>query len=287
MLDIVRNEQHRDLLGHWLKSLANVSGVDLVWLEGSLVDNPKPNPAADIDIRFGIADGLFDRLWTEVPEELLSGLGDYLPLNGNWRLLTATGIVVEIMAFRLSDLDGKEVNEWEILYSREPERAPSFRKMPARHPCETWPHPEKLDREKVEELTKMFLHYGATAPAPLHSGEMQAARFSLELIRAELMKLLFRRAGVWFFKRYKHLSEVLPAEFLADLDGTYYQSGSSPLDPRTVAMETIKTLEKVGKHLRAMSDQVGGGFEPEWYEMMLSSVREQLHPFVTEEAAGV
>ena len=278
------SDDHRSLLDRWLKSLTQIQSVNLVWLEGSLVNNAQPNPAADIDIRFGIADGAYDQLWKTDPTSLLSGLGEYLSLQGNWRLLTRSGIIVEIMAFRSSDLDSLELHDWEILFSRSPETTPAFTQSEHRPPGETWPHPEQLDRAKVEELTKMFLHYGATAAAPLHANEIQSARFSLEFMRRELMNLLFRRVGVWFYKRYKHLSEILPEEYLSDLDRTYELTSATEKDPGAIAAQTLTTLEMAGKHLQAMGDQIGGGFEPDWYQLMLSRTREQFGPFIASQA---
>lgn len=272
--------EHGELIDRWLEKLEKTEGVDLVWLEGSLVNNPQPNPAADIDIRFGIADEHYDRLWKTGPPPLLNGLGDYLPLQGYWRLFSKSGIIVEIMAHKWTDLENLEPHDWEILYARSSETTPAFIQSEHRPPAETWPHPEKLDRAKVEELTKLFLHYGATAAAPLHANEVQSARFSLDFMRRELMNLLFRRVGVWFYKRYKHLSEILPEEFLSDLDRTYEVTAASEKDPGGIAAQTLTTLEIAGQHLQAMGEQVGGGFEPEWYQLMLSKTREQFQPFM-------
>ena len=274
---------HRTLIDRWMQSLAEMEGVDLIWLEGSLINNPDPNPAADIDIRFGIADEHYDRLWRADPPPLLEGLGDYLSLQGYWRLLSRSGILVEIMAHKWSDLGGLELHDWEIHFARSPETTPAFIRSEQRPPGETWPHPEQLDRAKVEELTKMFLHYGATAAAPLHANEIQSARFSLDFMRRELMNLLFRRVGVWFYKRYKHLSEILPEEYLSDLDRTYEVTSASEKDPGAIAAQTLTTLEMAGKHLQAMGDQIGGGFEPDWYQLMLSKTREQFGPFIASQ----
>ena len=269
--------KQKAVLDRWLKSLIQIPEVDLIWLEGSLVGDNRGTPSSDIDIRFGIADEAYENLWKEDPRPLLQGMGEYLPLEGHWRILTAQeGLIVEIMAFPTSELDGKELFEWEVLFSRLPEGKPAFKKLPKLSADLTWPHPEALSAEKVSALTSMFLNWLATSPTPFYNREIYSARFSLELLRAELMKLLFRRAGVSFFKRYKHLSEVLPEEFISDLESTHVQTVKSPLDLGVIAEETLRVFEVAGKHLFEMGLKAGGGFESVWYDRLLSQIKGEL-----------
>ena len=140
-----RLANQRGLLNRWMKSLVNLSDIDLIWLEGSLADEKRANPVSDIDIRFGIADGAYEQLWRNDPKPLLEGMGEYFPLEWHWRFLTAAeGLIVEIMAFRTSELEGKELFEWEILFSRLPDEKPKFRKMPEKSAAELWPNRNEL-----------------------------------------------------------------------------------------------------------------------------------------------
>jgi hypothetical protein len=273
-------EKQRAVLDRWLRSLTKIPEVDVIWLEGSLTDPLRATLGADMDMRFGIADEAFEELWMAERGRLLEGLGEHRSLHcGSFRFLTVEGVVVEVMASKTSELDGKELFDWRILFSRLPDGRPAFKKIPDAAPAQVWPHPEPLTVASVRELTNLFLHWLATASTPFYSKEVQSAQFSLGLLRTELMKLLFRRCGVWFFKRYKHLSEVLPEEFLADLEYVHTRSEATH-DLGEIAEETLRTFEMAGKHLSGMSRQVGGGFEPEWYDRLLAQVREDLAPFV-------
>ena len=93
---------------------------------------------------------------------------------------------------------------------------------------------------------------------------------------------MFRRIGLRYAKWYKHLSEVLPAEFISDLEKTRIRCGESPLEPTAVADATMRTFDILGKHLQALSDKVGGGFESEWYYRLRHQVRQMLQPFLRD-----
>lgn len=91
---------------------------------------------------------------------------------------------------------------------------------------------------------------------------------------------MFQRIGLAFAKRYKHLSEVLPSEFLQDLDYTYLAHSDGAITLATLAEETLRTFEMQGKYLQALNEQAGGGFEPTWYWRLLAQVRERLQLFL-------
>jgi hypothetical protein len=274
---VARNltEHYRQLLDRWLKSLALIPELEVVWLEGSLLDEDRFAPGSDIDIRFAIQDDAFERLWKDEKKKLLEGIGEYLPLYGGFRFLSFDGIVIEIMAFRSSQLDGLEVHEWEILHSRLAPPEPNFKKLPDRPANETWPNPDKITPELVEGIANLLMEMMATAPNAYHRGEIQSARFSLETARNELMKILFRRAGASFFKRYKHVSDVLSLELLSDLDYTYGDEEGQILP---FAVQGLRTYEVAGRHLAALAKEAGGGFDAEWYNRLHRQVREQLAP---------
>ena len=119
----------------------------------------------------------------------------------------------------------------------------------------------------------------AEAPAPVYNGELHSARFQLDDVRTELIKVMYRRLGLSYAKRFKHFSEVLPASFLVDLERTYMRSSVAPLDPAAMAAAYVTLFEVLGSHLQALSDQVGGGFEPAWYWRLHAQIRAKLHMF--------
>ena len=274
-------DKQKALLDRWMKSLIKLPQIDVIWLEGSLVNGGRANPVSDIDIRFGIRDDAYEQLWGEDPTPLLEGMGEYFPLVWPWRLLTALeGLVVEIMAFRTSELGGKELFEWEILFSRMPEGEPKFKNLPKRSLAETWPDEEEITVEKVQNLTKSYLLMLAHAPTSFHNGEFHSTHLMLDWMRIELFKIMYLRTGIRFPKRSKHLSEVFPEEFVKDLEETYAEENQSFRDLSSVAEALLRSFKVLGKHLEALSSQAGGGFEPEWYYRLYNQTREELRPFL-------
>ncbi|MDQ5852695.1 MAG: hypothetical protein M3380_11625, partial [Chloroflexota bacterium] len=178
-------------------------------------------------MRFAIADEAYEQLWEKDRTPLLEGLGDYLLLVNTFvRALTAEGIIVELWSYKTSELASLELYEWEFLLCRLPEGEPAFKKLPERSVAETWPDTRPLAVDEVRNLTNMFLLVLAHAPASLYNGELQSARFVLDDTRTELIKIMYRRLGVVYAKRYKHFSEVLPPDWIADLDRTYMRNGT-------------------------------------------------------------
>jgi hypothetical protein len=92
--------------------------------------------------------------------------------------------------------------------------------------------------------------------------------------------LFYRRVGIYYAKRYKHFSDVLPPDHLADLAYTYQTGSTTPLDPAALAGALLRVCEMTGKHLQALSDQAGGGFEPEWYWRLHAQTAEKLRPWL-------
>ncbi len=198
--------------------------------------------------------------------------------------MTAEGIIVELWAHKTSELSSHELYEWATLLWRVPEDIPAFRRAPARTAAETWPDPRPLTVESVKQLTNLFLMLLAEAPAPLYNGELHSARFQLDDVRTELVKVMYRRLGLGYAKRFKHFSEVLPPAFLSDLERTYMPSGAAPLDPDAIAVAYVALFDVLGKHLQALSDQAGGGFEPLWYWRLHEQVKAKFGVF--EHGAG-
>lgn len=271
------------ILDRWLVALAAIPEVEIVWLEGSLVEKTKANVGSDIDARLGIADGAFSRLWEGDKQFVLAGLGEMLRLiDRDWiRGLTQEGVIVEISARPTSQLDGLVLTEWEILLNRLPVGQPHFVQAPKKSASETWPTHQAVDRAYVWRQTEIAMVMLANSPGPFYNRELHSIRFTLGDLRTELVKLMFQRIGLAFAKRYKHLSEVLPDEFRRDLDYTYLAQSKGSDDLATLAEETLRAFEMQGKRLQALSEQAGGGFEPIWYWRLLAQVRERLQPFLT------
>ncbi len=96
--------EHQILLSQWLESLARLPAVEAVWLEGSM-GRGQANPASDIDLRISLADTAYTELWETDRGPLLRGLGEYLLLENTFvRALTAEGIIVDLWAYRTSEL---------------------------------------------------------------------------------------------------------------------------------------------------------------------------------------
>jgi hypothetical protein len=269
-------------LSRWVATLSKIPEVEVIWLEGSLVDGTKANPGSDIDIRLGIADYAYERLWGHNKTEILSGLGNILRLiDSDWiRALTAEGVIVEIAVSKTSELDGRELDQWRFLLNRLPVGKPAFCQLPRQSPGETWTEREPLTSAFVWNKTEIALAALANCPGPFYNNEYHSARFTLDSFRTELVKLMYRQVGVYFAKRYKHLSEILPPEFLTDLEYTYLAPAALPLDPAALADATLRLFEMTGKHLQQLSDRAGGGFEPEWYWQLHRQVGERLVAFL-------
>lgn len=273
----VKDEQ-RQIIDRWVASLAQISGVDVVWLEGSLVGSRDAVPGADIDVRIGLADEAYDRLWLQDKSQLLAGLGNILRLiDAGWiRAITEEGVIVELAVRRSSELNGLELHEWELLLNRLPAGEPRFIKLPPMTPAESWPEEENCTPEFVRQQMAFVMTLLANAPAPFYNGELQSARFTADDFRITLIKLMYRYSGVWFAKRYKHFSEVLSTECLEDLKSTYLRTGVDPLDPQALAEATLQIYLVIGKYLERLAERYGGGFEPTWYSLVYDRTKEKM-----------
>ena len=95
---------------------------------------------------------------------------------------------------------------------------------------------------------------------------------------------MYQRLGMLVGKRNKHLSQIFPPDFIADLESTYTGEGESALDLAAQAEAQIRTMAALGKHLESFSDQVGGGFEPVWFERLFWKMRDDLRQLVSRGA---
>ena len=141
--------------------------------------------------------------------------------------------------------------------------------------------------EDVRRRSHFALLKLAIAAQDYCRGEVCAAAFTLDYLRHELFEVMYQRLGIHFGKRNKELSRIFPADFIADLKSTYTEAGQSALDPAAIAAAQVRTLAALGKHLEALSDQAGGGFEPEWYPRLLAKLKRDLGRLVGGEAGQV
>ena len=267
------------LIQQWTDSVQQIPEVDVVWLEGSLASD-RGNPCSDIDMRFAIADEAYKRLWEDDRSQVLAGLGEYYLLETRFiRAVTTAGIVVELWSHRTSAVENLALFEWEILFSRLPTGQPNFSKLPSQTPAETWPDSKELTPELVTDLMKFAITVMAHSPATLYNNEIQSARSGLDRARNELLlKILYRRSGLWYSKRYKHFSEIFPQAWLDDFAATYMDS-ATPFDPAALARAHVRLFEMVGKHLQALSDEAGGGFDSRWFHHVFDKISAQFREF--------
>ena len=276
--------------------MKEIPELDVVWLEGSLADG-RGTPYSDIDIRFAIADEEYEKLWpgptqqendatdpleARGPTRLLDGLGEYLLLETAFvRALTSDGMLVEAGAVPTSQTDGLVLYEWEILFSRLPAGAPAFCQAPKLPPDQVWPETEALTPATVWQRAKMLLLMMLHTPAVFHNDELHSVLYALDLARSDLLKLMWRRAGLPFGKRAKHMSEIFPASWLISLNDTYPPHPTAlPADHRSSAKERPEQAE----HLRELAAAAGGGFPVNWFERHFAWLTRELDYILGEDS---
>lgn len=276
------------LIRSWLADLREIPALDLVWLEGSLADG-RAGPYSDIDIRFAIADESFEQLWQRPllgasrsadpwlqkgPSRLLAGLGDYLLLETSFvRALTANGLLVEAGAIPTSLAAGKELYEWEILFSRLPPDAPGFLVTSNQTPQDAWPDREPLTKAFVWERAKFLFLMMLHTPAVFHGGELHSLQMSLDMARSDLLKLMWKRIGLPYGKRAKHMSVIFPASWLSSLNGTYPEN---PTKISNFVSPLLRTYRLQGEHLQDLSAKAGGGFPHQRFDMHYAWLNREL-----------
>lgn len=91
---------------------------------------------------------------------------------------------------------------------------------------------------------------------------------------------MYRRIGLSYLKRAKHLSEILPAAWLEELEQTYPYPCAARLDQGAVVQALIETFRFQDYHLQALSEQAGGGFEPLWFWRLHEQMSQKLKAFI-------
>ncbi len=276
------------LIRRWLAELKQIPALDLVWLEGSLADG-RGTPYSDIDIRFAIANEDYERLWQAPtaqeydasepqkitgPSRLLAGLGDHLLLETAFvRALTSEGLLVEAGAIPTSQAQGLVLYEWEILFSRLPAGAPAFRQAPILPPDQVWPDTDPLTPASVWQRAKFLLLMMLHTPAVFHNQELHSVQITLDLARSDLLKLMWRRTGLSYGKRAKHMSQIFPASWLTSLNDTF------PTDPTvmsTLAAPLLRIYALQAVHFKELAAAAGGGFPLPWFERQFAWLTREL-----------
>lgn len=267
------------ILERWVATLRELPAVDLIWLEGSLASG-RGNAGSDIDLRLGIAAHAYPQLWETDRRPLLAGLGEHILVETRFiRAITADAVTVEVGALKTSELNGQQLYEWEILFSRLPPGQPTFVKLPERTTAEVWPEWDELTPAVVQKLTNLYLTTMVQVPAIFYSGEWHSAIFQLDRMRLELIQMMYRRLNIGYSSRYKHFSEFMPPAWAKQFIDTYVQGDPSRLDPAAMARAYIRLLQLWGEHLQALGEQAGGGFQPTWFFGIQRQVIQQLTTF--------
>jgi hypothetical protein len=131
----------------------------------------------------------------------------------------------------------------------------------------------------VRQRMNFALLMMAEVPSCFYSDEPHSLMLTVNIARNDLLQLMFRRIGLSFLKRAKHLSEILPAAWLEELEQTYPYPCSSRLDTGALVQALIETFRFQGQHLQVLSEQVGGGFEPLWYWRLHEQMSKKLRGF--------
>lgn len=268
------------ILKRWLPTLEQIPAVDVIWLEGSL-SSGRGNAGSDIDLRLALADNAYAQLWETDRAPLLAGLGEHVVVETRFvRAITAEAITVELAASKTSEVAGRELYEWEILFSRLPDGQPHFVQLPAHLEGKAWAAWDELTEEMVQGYFNIYMTTMAQVPAIFHSGEWHSAIWQLDRMRNELIKLMYRRLDLGYSTRYKHFSDFMPPTWSDQFLETYISGEPADLQPAALARGYIRLLELWSEHLAALGERAGGGFDYAWFERVRRQVTAELESFI-------
>lgn len=268
------------ILERWLPTLKQIPAVDVIWLEGSLASG-RGNPGSDIDLRVALADDAYRELWETDRTPLLAGLGEHVIVETRYvRAITAEAVTVELAAVKTSELEGRTVYEWELLFSRLPDGRPHFVQLPPEQHGKAWAAWDELTPELVQGYFNIYMTTMVQVPAIFHSGEWYSAIWQLDRMRNELIKLMYRRLDMGYSTRYKHFNEFMPREWCEQFVETYVQGDPAQVQPTELARGYIRLLELWSAHLQALDERAGGGFDVAWFERVRQQVTAELQPFL-------
>ena len=58
------------------------------------------------------------------------------------------------------------------------------------------------------------------------------------------------------------------------------KADESPRDPSALASALMGTFKVLRRHIKASSDEAGGGFEPEWFDRLYNQTEEEFRSFL-------
>lgn len=275
-------ENHHKIIDEWLSEAVKIPEIKLIWLEGSLVYNTA-TPGSDIDLQIAIEDDAYDRLWGNLQGKLrvLEGFGEYYPMgDGKFvRIMSKYGIIIELNAHRVSELAGlKFYISWKFLHCTLPEGPPEFGQR-STDLAFCYPPNRPLSPEVVKKLTLEAMFEQAYITSPFYHNEYESIIVCLDKARNLLLRILYRRAGIRFAKRYKHLYSVLPEDHLADFRQSFVEVSEGDQDKANLAAACMRTITQIGKHLQALGEEAGGGFDKKWYNRLLAINEERFKEF--------
>ena len=274
-----RMDELERIASEWAASLEAWPEVKLAWIEGSVARGVAV-PGADLDLCLAIDDSAMERIWTDEREALLASFGERLTLiDDSWiRFLTASGVVVEIEASPVSRLEDLRLNDWRFIHCKLPE-VPTVTDIARSAPL-TWPSDVPVTPELVREVHESQLYRSALLPAAFHNNERCSASMLVDVERYELMFVMYHRLGLRQGRRYRHLSIVLPAPFLEDLESTRTRPNEGSLDLGPLARASVRLSLLYQKHIRALGEQAGGGYDEVWADRIHTTMVANLGPFL-------
>lgn len=245
--------------------------VGLAWIEGSLAEG-RGNPASDIDIRVVVANqGDYLKLLDSIAPYHISVMDNQTHSVGEIefiRVITADGIVIDFDIYdSVSEIRVPRhkviVNELDIGHLRETQPLP---------PNELWPADPMPDLKK---MTVDLCVVMASVPTMFYNNNPESAMFQLDLVRAEVVKMMYRLAGVKHFSRYKYFRELFHENWLEKLSLTYPTSAQ----PHAIARSYVYTYRILGEFLELLSNKSGGGFIADFYWRVYGKMCKDLEGF--------
>ena len=271
----------RELLNNWLPSLAEMQEIELVWLEGSLVNSVRENPGSDIDIKFAIADSCYEQLWELNREKIFAPLGEVFPIE-SYSVLTEPGVLIEFAAYKTSEVIDKEVFECEILLNRLPKGQPNFKLQPDFGiPHLKWPYDDKVTiNDFLGSATLQLLRRLSRASTPFYNKQPHSAHVALELLKTSFLHVLYFKNGVRPFVRAKHLYQALGPEDLEQYEYVQFQKGEYSFDHSAIAKATLRTFNMLIKNIKALHEEAGIKAPDRWIQVLFDKAEAEIQEFV-------
>lgn len=259
------NLPHQTIADRAVKNLMALQGVVAIWYVGSLARGDVV-PGSDIDIHVAFDLASYVKLWTN-RENRQAIVDCFAPcavsVNSDFlRVLTAEGIVVDCGVHAAADVEKLTCTELKVVYHSLVVPLPQLVEadMEVQYPA------TPMTAEQLRQIEIDLLVVLAAVPSMFYRHEWDSARFQLDLLRVELIKLMYQTNHLRYACRYKHFSDFLPRETLAY---TY-------ADPhrRTLAQAYSHLVELLHAHMHDMP-----GYDGALFSTVSANIAEQLRPF--------